>query len=235
MPTPRRRFPKWLVWVAGSLVLVGSLLALSWNRWDPEFRGFARRTLETQLAGLLAGEVHIDRVDSLHLGGIVAIGVTVLDPLKRPVLHADRLELDMNLFELLQNRLRFTRGHMVGTRIRAIASEAAAVTLFDALIPKSAGAPAPPDAEPLHLSGVLREHPHRAWRALWQCAGTRRHPRRATRCARSHSGQRHLPGRCHQREGSVRRAFCPALRYRERHHRSTHRAPAHQDAWRGPA
>ncbi|MFT3921528.1 MAG: translocation/assembly module TamB domain-containing protein [Myxococcales bacterium] len=145
----RSRWRTRLLWVAGALALVAGVVAFMWDRFGPDVRGFARRTLETQLANLLQGEVHIDRVDALDLGGIVAVGVTVLDPQKRPVLHAERLELDMNLYELAQNRLRFTRGHMVGARIRSYASpEGAAITLFDALMPKGANEPTPPDAEP---------------------------------------------------------------------------------------
>ena len=64
------------------------------------------------------------------------------------MLRAKRLELDMNLYELLQNRLRFTRGRLVDARIWAIPSDAAAITLFDSFIPKSAGEPEQPDAEP---------------------------------------------------------------------------------------
>ncbi len=129
-------------------MLFAGLVALAWGWAGPHLRAFARVTLEQQLAALLAGEVHIDRVEALDLGGIVAVGVTVLDPQKRPVLNAERLELDMDLYQLAQSRLRFTRGHLVGARIHAIPSDAAAITLFDALIPKGASEPEDPNAAP---------------------------------------------------------------------------------------
>ncbi len=123
-----------------ALSLAGALgIALSWSWYEPSVRGFARRLIESQLENLLTGKVQIDRVDALDLGGITAAGIHIVDAEGRVVLKAERLELDFNLYELFESRLRFTRGYLIGAEIRAIPSSQAAITLFDALIPKGAG------------------------------------------------------------------------------------------------
>lgn len=111
-------------------------VAVLWSWYEPALRGFARGVVESQLASLLTGEVQIDKVDALDFGSVSATGVRIVDARGRVVLTAQHLELDYNLYELAQGRLRFTRGHIRDASIHAYASENAVTTLFEALIPK---------------------------------------------------------------------------------------------------
>lgn len=130
-------------WVLGvlALVLIVASARAALVLFEPQLLGYARRTLETQLGGLLQGEVHIDRLERLSFGGLVARGVTVLDPEGRVVLRAAHLALDVDLYALGRGLLHFTRGELRGARIRAIPSEQTAITLFDALMPTPSDAP----------------------------------------------------------------------------------------------
>lgn len=133
-PGPRLERRTWLL--AGlSFVMLAAALLSAW-RADPWLRREARVRLEALLEDLLQGEVHIDRVASVWGGGIVAEGVTVLDPARRPVLHAERLSLGLDLYALLGGTLHFTHGRLSDVRIHAIESPNAAITLFDALAPE---------------------------------------------------------------------------------------------------
>ncbi|MET0342073.1 MAG: translocation/assembly module TamB domain-containing protein [Polyangiales bacterium] len=121
-------------------------------------RALVRGVLERLLDDVLAGDVQLDRIAALSLGGVVVEGVTVHDPRGAVVLHATRLTLGLDPRALLGMRLRFTHGLLDGARIRAIPSETAALTLFEALSPPPAPGPKPPPA-PGGLD-VVFEHIH---------------------------------------------------------------------------
>jgi TamB, inner membrane protein subunit of TAM complex len=123
-------------WLLSGLALT-LLAGVAFTGWHADLwlRAQARTRLEALLARIVQGEVHIDRVANLWGGGIVAEGVTVLDPARRPVLHAQRLSLGLNLYALYGGTLHFTHGRLSEVRIHAIPSASAAITLFDALSP----------------------------------------------------------------------------------------------------
>jgi hypothetical protein len=149
-----RRYRRWLAALAVLLVAAGLLARGA----DPWLRRHARTQLEALLKGLLQGEVHIDRVAKLSGGGILAEGITVLDPKRRPVLRAERLSLGLNLYALLGGTLHFTHGRLSGVRVHAIESAAAAVTLFEALSPRAA--PAGGKGKGSSWLSVLFDHIH---------------------------------------------------------------------------
>src|SRR5687768_8231539 len=99
-----------MVWRVVAIVAALGVLAfasLVYLRGDHYLRRQTRLILESQLGALLAGEVHIDRITDLSLGYVLAEGVTVLDPQKRPVLHAEALRLDIDL-SALPSGIRFS-------------------------------------------------------------------------------------------------------------------------------
>lgn len=150
-PKRARRQRRLLVW--GALGLLAAFFL--YQQFDPFARRTARVQLEAFLGDLLLGEVHIDRVAQLGFGGIVAEGVTVLDPDGRRVLRARELSLGLDLFALRRSTLHFTHGSLKDVTLTAHASESAAITLFDALTPK----PSPPGSKPSSLR-VLFDHIH---------------------------------------------------------------------------
>ncbi|HEX5660529.1 MAG TPA: translocation/assembly module TamB domain-containing protein [Polyangiales bacterium] len=104
-------------------------------------RAWTRTTLEELLDSLLAGDVQIDRIERLSLGGVLAKGITVHDPQGRVVLRAKTLELGLAPLALLHGKLRFTHGRLEDGRIHAFPSEQAALSLFDAFLPVPSTAP----------------------------------------------------------------------------------------------
>ncbi|HEX6240445.1 MAG TPA: hypothetical protein VFZ61_06110, partial [Polyangiales bacterium] len=138
--------------------MLAVLTAAAWWRADPFIRRTTRTQLEGLLASLLQGEVHIDRVAQLSFGGIVAEGVTVLDPHKRRVLRAKQLSLGLNVFALGRGVLHFTHGKLSDVELLAIPSETSAITLFEALAPE----PSPPPSSDDQGGGleVLFDHIH---------------------------------------------------------------------------
>ncbi len=105
-------------------------------------RAWTRRTLEAQLDALLQGDVQIDQIERLSLGGVHAKGITVHDAQGRVVLRARSIDLGLSPLAMLHWKLRFTHGRLEDARIHAIPSETA-ISLFDAFLPvPSAGPPA---------------------------------------------------------------------------------------------
>jgi hypothetical protein len=156
--TPKRRWGSRgarIGWALGFLLVVTASL---WTRFDPWLRREARSSLESLLASLLLGEVHIDRVARLTLGGIEAEGVTVLDPGGRRVLYAKQLSLGLNAFALSTGTLHFTHGTLKDVSLLAIPSQHAAITLFDALSPEPSDEPG--SAEGSSWLTVLFDHIH---------------------------------------------------------------------------
>lgn len=137
--------------------MLALIVGVSWVHADPFLRRTARTQLESLLAGLLQGEVHIDRVASLDFGGIVAEGVMVLDPKGRRVLRGKRLSLGLNVFALARGRLHFTHGTLSDVELLAIPSEKAAITLFEAFLPEPSATPSEPSSSPLE---VVFDHIH---------------------------------------------------------------------------
>lgn len=118
-------------------------LALTYAPNTAAVRAFTRRTLEAQLDALLEGDVQIDRIERLSLGGVQARGITVHDAEGRTVLRAQKLELGLSPLSLLRLRLRFTHGRLEDGRIHAFPS-ATAISLFDALTPVASSTPSSP-------------------------------------------------------------------------------------------
>ncbi|MDB4985941.1 MAG: hypothetical protein JWN04_1119 [Myxococcaceae bacterium] len=142
-----------------SLVLALSAFALWYAPRTAPIRGLVRIELEQLLDGLLQGEVQIDRIAHLSLGGVEAEGVTVRDAAGRTVLRAKRLELGLDALALLRLRLRFTHGLLEDAHVRAYPSEVAALSLFEALAP----VPSEPKRDEPKTSGgldILFEHIH---------------------------------------------------------------------------
>ena len=123
--------------LAAGLTLL-ALLALAYVRGGHFLRTKTRLILEEQLASLLSGQVHIDRVAELSLGHIVAEGATVLDPEGHAVLRAQTLRLDID-WSMLPSGIRFSHGRLRDARIRSVPSDKAGITLFDAFLPRSTG------------------------------------------------------------------------------------------------
>ena len=134
-------------------------------------RSVVRVQLEALLDSLLQGDVQIDRIARLSLGGVVAEGITVHDAEGRTVLRSKRLELGLDPLALLALRLRFTHGLLEDARVRAypfyrsapagaLRPAQAAISLFDALSPVASDPE--PDAQPSAGGGldVLFEHIH---------------------------------------------------------------------------
>ncbi|HEY6881681.1 MAG TPA: hypothetical protein VI299_26825, partial [Polyangiales bacterium] len=123
---------------------VPALVALLW--FGPQtatMRAWTRKTLERELDALLAGDVQIDRIERLSLGGVLALGITVHDAQGRVVLRAKQLELGLSPLSLLRLNLRFTHGRLEQARIHAYPSQTA-ISLFDALTPVPSPQPKPP-------------------------------------------------------------------------------------------
>jgi translocation and assembly module TamB len=133
-----RRSARFRVIALVASLVVLALASLAYVRGGHFLRVTTRVVLEEQLAKLLAGEVHIDRVAELSLGHIVAEGVTVLDPKRRPVLRAHTLRLNIDL-SMLPSGIRFSHGRLRDARIRSVPSDQAGITLFDAFLPRSTG------------------------------------------------------------------------------------------------
>lgn len=140
------------------LLVAGHALALHHVPNLPALRALARVQLEALLDDLLQGDVQIDRITQLTLGGALAEGITVHDPQGRVVLRARRISLGLDLRALLRLKLRFTHGLLEEARVHAIPSETASITLFDALSPPPSTAP--PTAEAGSSLDVLFEHVH---------------------------------------------------------------------------
>ncbi|MET0287381.1 MAG: translocation/assembly module TamB domain-containing protein, partial [Polyangiales bacterium] len=133
-------------------LLVGAAIAapaLAFTLWyapgTPYVRAWARKTLETLLDDLLVGDVQIDRIERLSLGGVLARGITVHDGQGRAVLRAKQLELGLSPLALLRLKLRFTHGRLEDARIHAIPSETS-ISLFDAFMPVPSASTAPPSS-----------------------------------------------------------------------------------------
>jgi hypothetical protein len=156
----RRRSPLLLLAPAGLLALLLGVyaLALEYAPNLPRVRGLVRVQLEQLLDDLLQGDVQIDRIAQLTLGGVRAEGITVHDAQGRAVLRAKRLSLGLDPRALLRLQLRFTHGLLEEARVHAIPSDQAAITLFDALSPP----PSPSPSAPGSGAGldVLFEHIH---------------------------------------------------------------------------
>ena len=153
-PRPRRkRLAYWLL----ALSVLGVAGALARPMVDPWLRSQTRVQLESLLASLLQGQVHIDCVASLTGGGVLVEGVTVLDGRGRRVLYARQLSLGLNLFALLRGTLHFSHGKLSDVQLLAIPSETAAITLFDALSPRPDPTPQPASSSWLT---VLFDHIH---------------------------------------------------------------------------
>jgi translocation and assembly module TamB len=140
------------VWFLLGVALASPVLGvLLW--YGPQLwlvRAWTRETLERELDALLIGDVQIDRIERLSLGGVLARGITVHDGQGRVVLRARKLELGLRPWSLLRLRLRFTHGRLEDGRIHAFPSETA-ISLFDALMPVPSTAPPPPDATSLDV------------------------------------------------------------------------------------
>lgn len=117
-----------------------------------------RTTLEQLLDEICEGQVHLDRIADLSLGGVVVEGVTVRDGEGRTVLRAKRLALGLDPSALVHLELRFSHALLEDAMIRAIPSEHAGITLFDALSPPAPATPEPP-SEGSALD-VVFEHIH---------------------------------------------------------------------------
>jgi translocation and assembly module TamB len=140
------------------LALLAYALAAVYAPNLPQVRSLLRVELEQLLDDLLQGDVQIDRITELTLAGVRAEGITVHDAQGRTVLRAKRLSLGLRSWSLLRLKLRFTHGLLEQARIRAIPSDTAAITLFDALSP-----PATPATSADGSSGgldILFEHIH---------------------------------------------------------------------------
>ncbi|MDB4975823.1 MAG: hypothetical protein JWN48_4164 [Myxococcaceae bacterium] len=157
----RATLVRWLLRPRALVPLAATLLALGlvYAPRTALVRSLVRTELESLLDDLLQGDVQIDRIAQLSLGGVLAEGVTVHDGAGRTVLRGQRLSLGLQPLALLALRLRFTHGLLEDVVVHAYPSSMAAISLFDALSPPPSDAK-PPDA---HTSGgldVLFEHIH---------------------------------------------------------------------------
>jgi hypothetical protein len=141
----------WLL-VAGALAAPALAFALWYVPGTAYVRAWTRRTLETQLDALLAGDVQIDRIEALSLGGVRARGITVHDAQGRVVLRAQKLALGLSPLALLRMKLRFTHGRLEDGRIHAFPSEQTAVSLFDALMPVPSSSTTPSSSGGLEVA-----------------------------------------------------------------------------------